>query len=190
MADHAASLESIYRVARAVSGGNSPYCFVGGIALGAWGIPRATFDIDLAVAGDLDNIALAARLEREGIDLDDAFATGFRDEIAGMPKVHAHVAAGRSMMAVDVFFASTPFLQSVLERRVAIDLGAGDIYVCTAADLLLLKLIANRPKDRIDADNLLTIQGLPDAEYLRPWAVQLGVDARLDRLLAERGREA
>lgn len=112
------------------------------------------------------------------------FLRGFRDKVSGMEKVHVHLPAGPTLMAVDLFFGTTPFLQSVLERRRAVDLGRGPIFVCSAADLILLKLVADRPKDRLDVRNVLSVQGVPEPEYLERWANDLGVTDRLRAALA------
>jgi hypothetical protein len=103
-----------------------------------------------------------------------------------MEKVHVHLPAGKALLAVDLFLATTPFLASVVERRKSIDLGSGPLQVCTAADLVLLKLIADRPKDRMDIENLLAVQGVPERTYLESWAKELGIRPRLDALLTQR----
>jgi hypothetical protein len=91
-------------------------------------------------------------------------------------------------MAIDLFEATTPFLESVLERRIEIDLGRGRLWVCSAADLILLKLLADRRKDRVDVENVLLVQGVPEPEYLRRWAAALGLEQRLTRALERRPR--
>ena len=103
-----------------------------------------------------------------------------------MEKIHLHMPTAASLMAVDVFLAKTPFLRSVIERRVAVDLG-GAIHVCSAADLILFKLLADRPEDRVDASNVLAVQGIPERDYLERWARELGLQARLAELLARAG---
>ena len=55
------------------------------------------------------------------------------------------------------------------------------------ADLLLFKLLADRRKDRLDVQNILTVQGTPDPSYLREWATKLGLSAKLHAALAEAG---
>ena len=188
MADAPASLDAIYRVARLVGDEGIPYAFIGGVALNTWAIPRATFDLDLAVSLSAKQVPeLLSRFQSADFVLDPAFERGFRDRIAGMEKIHVHLPAGAALMAVDIFFAETPFLRSVLERSVAIDLGQGLLQVCTAADLLLFKLLADRPKDRADVRNVLAVQGIPDREYLERWAGELDVRPRLDELLRGAG---
>lgn len=63
------------------------------------------------------------------------------------------------------------------------DLGLGQIYLCTAADVLLFKLMAYRTKDRADIENLITVQGIPERAYLEHWAEALAVRDRLDESL-------
>lgn len=187
MADAPASLAAIHRVATILERERVAYAFIGGIALSAWGIPRATFDLDLAVSVDAGGMrALLDAFSEQGFVVDAVFATGFRDQVAGMEKLHVHLPVGPTLMAVDLFLATTPFLRSLLERKQSIDLGRGSISICTAADLVLLKLVADRPKDRVDIQNVLSVQGVPEREYLDRWARELRVGARLQAMLAER----
>lgn len=187
MADAPASLEAIQRVAAILEREHVAYAFIGGIALNAWGIPRATFDLDLAASVDAAGArALLDAFSEQGFVVDPVFATGFRDRIAGMEKLHVHVPAGPTLMAIDIFVATTPFLSSLLERKQSIELGAGRISICTAADLILLKLVADRPKDRVDVQNVLAVQGVPERDYLDRWARELHVGTRLQAMLAGR----
>jgi hypothetical protein len=58
----------------------------------------------------------------------------------------------------------------------------------TAEDLILLKLLANRPKDRVDVSDILFIQATLDEAYMRRWAATLGVAVELENALgADRG---
>jgi hypothetical protein len=187
MADVPASLDSVYLIAGALERVRMPYAFIGGVALNTWGVPRATFDLDLAVSVPTGRDGeLLAELRRLGVVVDDAFEGGFRDRVQGMEKLHVHLPAGASLMAIDLFVAGTPFLESVLERRVEFDLGRGRLWVCSAADLVVLKLLADRRKDRFDVENVLLVQGVPEPEYLRHWAATLGIEERLTRALEQR----
>jgi len=51
--------------------------------------------------------------------------------------------------------------------------------------LILLKLIADRPRDWIDIADVLFVQGSIDETYLEHWANRLGVRDRLQRALAQ-----
>jgi hypothetical protein len=189
MADVPASLDSVYRIVGALERVRMPYAFIGGVALNTWGVPRATFDLDLTLSVPTGRDGeLLGELRRIGVVVEEAFEGGFRDRVQGMEKLHVHLPAGASLMAIDLFEATTPFLESVLERRIEIDLGRGRLWVCSAADLILLKPLADRRKDRVDVENVLLVQGVPEPEYLRRWAAALGLEQRLTRALERRPR--
>jgi predicted nucleotidyltransferase len=92
---------------------------------------------------------------------------------------------GRSVDA-DIFIAETSFQREVLERRVAAGVEGRDVKLVSAEDLILFKLVAGRPRDLIDVQDVLFTQGKLDEPYLRRWAGPLGVEARLDEVLAAR----
>lgn len=188
MADAPVTVDAVYRVAGILDREKIPFAFIGGVALSAWGIPRGTFDMDVTVSVEPTRVgALLSAVEKDGLVVDPVFARGFRDRVAGMEKIHVHLPTGATLMAVDMFFAETPFLRSVLSRRRTVDLGRGPVPVCAAADLILLKLLADRLKDRVDVENVITAQGVPERAYLEKWAGELGIRDRLDRLTSAHG---
>jgi hypothetical protein len=180
------SIETLYEVARTIRDQKIVYTFVGGLALNAWAIPRATFDLDMAIVLPAERQReLLRSLGRIGWSFDPVFEGGWRDSMAGIPIINAQIPAEGAFLRVDLMIAETDFLQSVIARRVDIDLGEGPLPVCSAADLLLFKLLAWRAKDRMDIDNLIWMQGLPDRSYVEEWAARLGVVERLREALAE-----
>lgn len=180
MADAPVSLDALYRIAGALDRTAVPYAFIGGIALSVWGVPRATFDLDLTVSVSGTEIATVLDgLQAAGCTVDEPFRRGFRDRLAGMETIHLHLRAGRTLLAVDMFLATTPFLRAVMERRVLVDVGRGPLPVFSAADLILFELLADRKKDRADVANMLSVQGVPDRAYLEHWAALQGVTGRL-----------
>ncbi len=179
------SVETVYAVQRTLREHGIEHTFVGGLALSAWAIPRATFDLDLVVAlpGETQQDLLAS-LGRLGWTVEEIFERGWRDRMAGIPVIHVQIPAERSLIRVDLLIAETPFLQSVLARKVGIDLGQGAVPVCTAADLFLFKLLAWRKKDQVDVENLLWMQGVPDRSYVEDWARRLRLEDRLREAIA------
>lgn len=174
------SVETVYAVERTLRELGIEHAFVGGLALSAWGVPRATFDLDLAVSlPGTRQAELLAALGKLGWNVDPIFERGWRDQKSGIPVINVKIPAERSLIRVDLLIADTPFLRSVLARRVDIDLGQGNVPICSAADLVLFKLVAWRGKDRIDLDNILWVQGVPERPYLERWARSLGVEERL-----------
>ena len=61
------------------------------------------------------------------------------------------------------------------------------VWLVSPEDLILLKLIASRPRDFVDIDDVLFVQGSLDEEYLAThWAERLDVLAELEEALARR----
>jgi hypothetical protein len=49
--------------------------------------------------------------------------------------------------------------------------------------LILLKLLARRPRDLADIGDILFTQGQLDESYMRHWAQELGIQAELAKVL-------
>ena len=184
MADTPATLDNIYSVANALVRARVPYVFIGGVAMGFWSLPRATYDLDVTVSISADRLPSMLRtLDSAGLVVDRIFESGFRDQLGGMEKVQVQLPTGGTLMTVDIFIASVPFLRSVMSRAVELDPGRGPIRVCSAADLIVFKLAAYRRKDQLDLDDLVGMQGIPEREYIEHWTTELGIRERLDEWL-------
>ena len=182
------TIEVMCEVHRILTAHAIPHAFVGGLALNAWGIPRATFDIDLCIVlGPGEQPRLLEALRELGWSADEVYHRGWRDEMAGIPIIHAHYPTEGALVRVDLMVADTPFLRSVVERKTAVDIGPAAVPVCRAADLVLFKVLADRQKDRMDVQNILAIQGVPEREYLELWGRELRISDRLDRAFSTAG---
>lgn len=163
---------------------------LGGYAVTTWGIPRATFDVDLLIESDDVGLGEYFRaLERRGFAVDDAYKAGWRDRIRDMPLVKVQIFRGTRSVSGDFFLVTTPLQRSAFARARSIELHelGRHVRVVSPADLVLFKLLADRPKDRLDISNVFTVQGVPDREYLTEWATRLGVAERLARAIDEAG---
>jgi hypothetical protein len=81
-------------------------------------------------------------------------------------------------LILEVQTAKTEFQGEILRRAAARHDGA---RVATPEDLIVMKLIAHRPKDRIDLLGLIALPGL-DWSYVERWAAEWQVRDRLDAL--------
>jgi hypothetical protein len=86
---------------------------------------------------------------------------------------------------VDLFLAETEFLTEVMARRSRAEAEGRRLWLVSPEDLVLLKLLAGRPRDLGDVADVLFMQGQLDVEYMRRWAVKLGVIEELERRLQE-----
>ena len=85
---------------------------------------------------------------------------------------------------VDIFISETPFQISIMNRRVRLEFENKEMWFVSAEDLILLKLLANRPRDIGDVADILFIQGELDQDYMRQWSRPLGIETQLEQVLA------
>lgn len=165
------------------------WAVLGGLAIRVLALPRPTFDVDVIVAVGTDDVGdLARAAESAGFVVDDAFRRGCCDTLAGQSKIHFHARQGTRLIRIDVFVLGSAFERSVFDRRKQYDSDLGALWVVSPEDVLLLKLLADRPRDRADVADLLLVAGPLDMKYVRDWASRLDVAERLDRALAEAER--
>jgi predicted nucleotidyltransferase len=158
---------------------------MGGLAVRAYGIPRATYDIDFTLAIDRGQLPrLYEAVKAVGYTVPEAYAAGWVDQVAGMPLVKFRRAIEGNGIDIDVFLAESPFQREILVRRRREDLDGFVLHLVSPEDLILLKLIAGRPRDMADVYDILFIQGDLDRSYMTLWADRLGVSDRLAAVLA------
>lgn len=163
-----------------------PYAVMGGIAVRSHGIPRPTQDIDFTVSIDRSRLPRLLEDARQlGYEVPEAYATGWVDQVAGMPVVKVARYLEHWSIDVDLFLAESPFQQELLKRAKPEQIDDVMVRMVTPEDLILLKLLARRPRDLADIGDVLFIQGTLDESYLRRWASELGVLTELEKVLAE-----
>ncbi len=139
---------------------NIRYCLIGGMAAGFWGEPRYTKDMDFTVMsmeGSLDTIT--QKLTKEEFKVVSKGAS----QIQVVKKNHLHFIA-------DLILAETEYQDWVIQRAINVKIFSQQVPICTAEDLIILKLIANRRQDLLDIENVLKIGGARlDFTYLKKW---------------------
>ncbi|MBI3098550.1 MAG: hypothetical protein HYY93_09965 [Planctomycetes bacterium] len=143
------------------------YLAYGGVAVGVWGDPRETQDVDAVVSAPEEECPiLLGEFARAG------FAPGLR---AGQTlPIDGWTRRRWGGRYAEVSLGRTPFDRSAMERRRRVTLFGMAIRVATAEDLLLYKLTAYRYKDLADAQAVCSRQKpLLDLAYLRHWASEI-----------------
>lgn len=169
---------------------NVRYAVMGGLAVRAYSIPRSTWDVDLTIGMDRDDLPrFFEAVEARGYSVPEAYTRGWVDQVAGMPLVKFKTYCASGTVDVDIFIAENDFQKSLLSRSEVMSTEVGSVSIVTVEDLLLLKLIANRPRDLIDVADLLFIQGDLDEDYLKHWAKRFGVLETLEEKLSNRPTE-
>ena len=151
--------ETLARLAAVFRERGVPHALMGGLAVAAWGAPRATEDIDL-----LADVSPSAELDRA------LGAAGFEAEwrrgAADDPIPLLLRLRSRSDPELDVVCATRAWEREMLARAVRLRLGQSlEIPVVALEDLIVLKLLAGGPADLTDVADLLGRAGpLPDLD--------------------------
>jgi hypothetical protein len=164
---------------------NLDYAVLGGLAVRAYGVPRATYDVDVGVAIPDGRLAeFYDRVEDAGYTVPDSYRSGWVDRIADMPLVKFRIYRPDKSVDVDVFITETKFQQEIIRRRRATELDGQTFWIASPEDIVLLKLIAGRHRDYGDIEDMRLMLGDLDAEYMRPWADALGIRTELEAILS------
>jgi hypothetical protein len=129
--------------------GDRWYLF-GAQAVTIWGRPRLSADVDItvAIAGPPDDFVAAALAA--GFDLRISDWRGLVDRTRVLPLLHR-----ATEMPLDVVLAGPGLEEDFLERAVVATLAGMEVPVISPEDLIVIKLLAARPKDVEDVRGIL-----------------------------------
>ena len=140
-----------------------PNCIIGGLAVQVWGEPRVTRDADFSLLCELDEI-------------DEVVEQIFKivpprvgDPVQFALKNRVALGVTRDGVPVDVGIATFPTEHEMIARAVEMELLSGLICrICCPEDLVLMKLVANRPQDLMDVKSIIARQwGKVDLKLIR-----------------------
>ncbi len=162
------------------------FCIIGGLAVARWGEPRTTVDVDLTLMTGFGNEEGYARalLDRFRPRVERALNFAMEHRVLLL-----YASNGRDL---DISFGAFPFEEQMMHRASAFEFAAGiELVTCSAEDLFVLKVFADRNKDWADAESVAIRQRL-DRQYvlkhLRPLCElkeSPDILARAERLLKE-----
>jgi hypothetical protein len=179
-------LTYLHSVVEAVSASSVPYCIIGAVALGAWGRPRATHDLDLLVLADSQAIdGLTASLSSCSIRINEQWA-----EANPMTKgrVTRFASAEHTKYPLGIIYAADFQERVTIERKRLTMVHGLSVWVASPEDLMLLKLKAGRPTDFDDVMGIVKNPRLRlDMTYLWSWADRLGLQGELHYVLQAAG---
>jgi hypothetical protein len=131
-----------------------PFCVIGGFAVQHWGEPRMTMDIDLTLL--------------TGFGSEESFVDGFLQSYeARRPDARGFALQNRVLLlrhpsgvGIDIALGALPFEESAVYRAVTIEFEPqAKIRLCTAEDLIVMKVFADRPIDWKDVRGIMVRQG-------------------------------
>lgn len=135
------------------------YALCGGLALAAYGVPRETKDVDLAVV-DLSAESARAALQALGLSAVVAFE---KVTFGGLTVGRVTLLGGPDAEGLNVLDLVRPrserFGAAVLARAITAPLRNRRLHVASPEDFLVLKLLASRERDLEDARSVLARLG-------------------------------
>lgn len=126
-------------------------CVIGGLAVLRWGRPRATRDVDLSLWTGFG-------AEQPYVDL---LLDQFEPRVAGAQQFALDhrvllLRAGNGT-PLDIALAGIPFEQRMIARATPHEFASGcTLTTASAEDLIVLKAFADRPRDWIDIEGIVT----------------------------------
>ena len=168
------------------------YYIGGSLASSAFGVARATLDVDLIA--DIRSSHIPTLCQRLGSQyyIDERMVERAVEARSSFNVVHLD-----SMIKLDVFIVKdAPFHQEALKRRIqetlALEPEARLFFLATPEDIVLFKLQWYEAGERVserqwnDVLGVIRVQGRQlDFDYLNRWAEQLGLTELLDEAKEE-----
>jgi hypothetical protein len=146
-----------------LEGTRAPTMVVGGVAASILGRPRATRDIDALTMLPEDQWAAAlAAAPDHGIvpRIEEPLEFARRTRVLLLRHVE-------SAVDIDVILGRLPFEEEALGRSELHDLGGVQVRLPQVEDLLIMKVIAQRPRDLRDIEGLLDVHPGANLERVR-----------------------
>ncbi len=138
---------------------------IGGIAVGLLAEPRVTRDIDAVLWLDFEACpAFLAAGRKLGFVPRFADILDFARNSRLLPMTHRP-----TRVDIDLALGELPFEREVLDRAVTLRVGRTNVKLATPDDLIVMKLIARRPRDLADVENLLNYHPAIDLKRIRRW---------------------
>ena len=138
---------------------------IGGVAVGVWGEPRVTRDVDIKVLLGRD----AAPRLLEAISPD--YVPLQADPLAALTRTGVLFVQDAQGTRLDLLLSDVSFDAEAIRRAREVTLQPGWVAsVCSPEDLIIYKLVSTRQRDHDDAESVVRRQGdALDDEYVLAW---------------------
>ena len=139
------------------------YLVVGGLAVNLHGVPRITYDIDIIISTDRDNVLKINRTLRDlgyvprlPVDPDDmADEKTLKDWVENRNmKAFSFYHKKENRKVVDIVLGHPFDLTKAFQRSSIKKVDDIEIYVASIDDMISMKKLSNRPKDLSDIEML------------------------------------
>lgn len=138
-----------------------PYMIIGGIANLVWGEPRSTLDVDASVL--VEETAWPGLIQ----ELRQAFRVIPKGPMAFLRETHVLPLETSDGIRIDLVWATLPYEHKAIARATTEEVAGQRVRVCRPEDLIIHKIISDRPKDREDVRAIVRHHGSRlDRRYL------------------------
>lgn len=164
------------------------YCLVGSVASSAYGIARATLDVDLVADLSVQHVNSLTEMLKSDYYIDKEMILDAIKRHSSFNLIHLE-----TMLKVDIFIIKDRPYDGVAFQRKRKDTldeeqGADEFYFASPEDIILNKLewfqMGGKVSERQwhDVLGIMKVQReLMDKEYLRRWATELGISDLLEQ---------
>jgi hypothetical protein len=160
-------LQAVAEISHFLRQNHIPHFVMGGLANAIWGRPRTTLDADLKILVAWDELP----------DLVQALGKQFQfrvdDPLTFAQEMLVLLLQSASGIPLDLVVGLLPYEEVAAARAQTVTINAVSFPVCTAEDLIVHKVISERPQDWLDIEGVLQRQaGQLDINYLNEWVAQ------------------
>jgi hypothetical protein len=179
-------LKALKKIIGVLEKENIDYCLFGGLAMQVYKRIRATKDIDLMVSIVSQRIPeFIHQIEKAGFNFDKKKGIIKLNNFELLRFIYTDEDTNFEIF-IDLVSATTEFQKQILNRKTKADFLGIMVNIASPEDLVLLKILADRPIDFVDALDLCKEnKEIIDKNYLKGWAKRLGVGKKLKELLKE-----
>lgn len=144
------------------------YMLIGGMASDIWGRPRKTLDIDIVIhLSPEDYVNFLSKSAKH------KFVFNYHNAIKQLQNMGMCRLSYGNYHA-DFIMGYSDFEESIFKRKRKVKIFGRSVFVASPEDIILYKLLANRPIDQADITNIILTQGNKlDRTYLRKRAIQM-----------------
>jgi len=148
------------KLAKQLESRHQQYALGGAIALGYWGTPRGTIDVDVTLFLPPERPTECIGLLQDiGCEFSSAEARASLGE-------HGFCRVTFAGLRVDVFLPIAPFYEAAFARRRQVELDGQSVMIWDAESLAVFKLMFFRRKDLADIEQVLRAQ---DTQFDLAW---------------------
>lgn len=166
-------------IASSLNKSQIPYMVIGGQAVLLYGEPRLTKDIDITLGVGVDHLDLMKAIV-EGLGLKYLMnrVDDFVKETMVLPVIDQ-----KSGIRIDFIFSFSPYERQAIERARIVPFGRTQVKFASLEDVVIHKMIAERPRDIEDVQSILLKNPGYDSQYIEKWLSEF--DSALDKKYRE-----